>query len=106
MDPLDALVEARIRDWQRRARAGEAPPAPLTTAGDEGLESLLWKEIIALHAIAAGTGDTAVAARSRARARELQLWILLESTGRPRAAAHLRATLSAHLARLKPANEP
>jgi len=96
MDPLDVLVEAQLRDWERRVRDGTAPAAPVATVSAEGLDAILWKEILALHEVAASLDPSArEAALARARDRETQLWVLLESTGRPRAAAQLQATLAA-----------
>ena len=95
MDPLEQLVEARVRDWERRVREGTAPPPPEHTALAEGLEVQLWREILALRALAAerGPGPERDALTARRRDLEVQLWVLLERTGRPLAAARLQATL-------------
>lgn len=84
-----------MRDWDQRVREGTAPPPPEATAPAEGLEVQLWREILALHELAGErTGPARAEARSRARDRETQLWVLLERTGRPLAAARLQATLA------------
>ncbi|MCB9696975.1 MAG: hypothetical protein H6738_09380 [Alphaproteobacteria bacterium] len=93
MDWIERLIEARMRDWERRVREGTAPPPPEQTALAPGLEVQLWQEILSLRALAAErpgeVGDLA-----RCRDRETQLWILLERSGRPLAAARLQALLA------------
>jgi hypothetical protein len=78
------LVEARIRDFRAREKAGETRPAPETT--EQGsLETALVAEIRALRASARAEKDAhrAQELRTRARSLETQLFVLLESTGRP-----------------------
>lgn len=95
MDWLDSLVEARMRDWERRVREGTAPPAPEPSELAPGLEVALWREIVSLHALAdPASGEEREALSRRAQARELQLWVLLESTGRPLAARRLQGQLA------------
>jgi hypothetical protein len=96
MDWLEQLVEARMRDWERRVREGTAPPPPEATALAPGLEVQLWKEILALRQLAAERPADRDALRARSRDLETQLWILLERTGRPLAAARLQAELRNH----------
>jgi hypothetical protein len=95
MDWLDQLVEARMRDWQRRVREGTAPPPPAQTALAPGLEVQLWSEILALRQLAAERPAERGPILARSRDLETQLWILLERTGRPLAAARLQAELRA-----------
>lgn len=95
MDWIERLVEARMRDWERRVREGTAPPPPEQTALAPGLEVQLWQEILALRALAAERPDPVRGQiLTRCRDRETQLWILLERSGRPLAAARLQALLS------------
>lgn len=82
-----------MRDWERRVRDGTAPPPPESTALAPGLEVQLWTEILALRQLAAERPADADAIRARSRDLETQLWILLERTGRPLAAARLQAQL-------------
>lgn len=92
---IDRLVEARLRDWERQVREGTAPPPPASTALAPGLEVQLWQEVLALRALAAErTGAEREEVLGRSRDRETQLWILLEGSGRPLAAARLQATLA------------
>ena len=95
MDWLEQLVEARLRDWDRRVREGTAPSPPEASLLAPGLEVQLWREVLALHQLAAERppGPERDAAAAGARDREVQLWILLERTGRPLAAAQLQQRL-------------
>jgi hypothetical protein len=97
VDWLEQLVEVRMRDWERRVREGTAPPPPEGVALGEGLEVTLWREIVALRQIATERppGPEREAAVRRSADLEVQLWLLLERSGRPLAAARLQHTLRA-----------
>jgi hypothetical protein len=96
MDMFDRLAEARIRDWQLRGRP-VAPAGAASVGAAENLETQLLSEIVKLRAEARATRDAAQqqALRQRARDLKLQLMVLLESSGRPLAAAQIERNLQA-----------
>ncbi len=93
---LQALVEARIRDFHRRRDAGALPPAPDTTMAGSSLEAQLFSEARALWSRARfAVPDEAARLRRQAAALETQLVILLERTGRAILAESVSARIRA-----------
>lgn len=92
---LDALAEARIREWQRRVAAGEVSATEALPLNADSWESQLFKEVVALRLAARDTEDPAEARRLRERAEGLriQLMVALEAD-RPRLAQVLAARLA------------
>ncbi|MDD9942712.1 MAG: hypothetical protein OXU20_16855 [Myxococcales bacterium] len=93
MGIFDQLAEARIQDWIRRGR-----PHPKEVADElQGatLEAQLLGEIIALRQGARAEQDPEARAHlfTQARSREVQLSVLLETSGRPLAAKALSERL-------------
>lgn len=93
MGIFDQLAEARIQDWIRRGR-----PHPEGVRGhvDGGsLEAQLLGEIIALRESARDEADDELRAHllKEAGKREVQLFVLLERSGRPLAAKQLAERL-------------
>lgn len=93
MGIFDRLAEARIQDWTRR---GRPHPKEVTEDLKGGtLESQLLGEIIALRQGAKAEPDDKARAHllAEARRREIQLFVLLERSGRPLAAKTLAERL-------------
>ena len=90
---FEGLAEARIRDWIRRGRP--YPPNLSEHLQAAPLESQLLGEIIALRQSAHGEPDSDARAHllAESRRREIQLWVLLERSGRPLAAKALAETI-------------
>lgn len=100
------MVEAKIRDWQRRVDAGEAPaPAEDTTPAvrPDSLEMALFKEALKLYEAARDAPDekTRKAYLAEANSTRIQLMIVLEKD-RPRLARTLEGKLVAALYGDKP----
>lgn len=93
MGLFDQLAEARIQDWIRRGRPHAEQAEPFVDGG--ALEAQLFGEIIALGQAARAEPDDRARMRllEEARKRQLQLSVLLESTGRPLAAQALAERL-------------
>jgi hypothetical protein len=93
MKRLDLLAEARIREWQKARSANASAAAAGSPA--EPLEVRLWNQIRALRGQArVATGPQQDELRKTARALETQLLVLLETTGRPLAAAKMADALN------------
>jgi hypothetical protein len=93
MKRLDLLAEARIREWQKARSANSS--AAIAGSPAEPLEVRLWNQIQALRGQArVATGPQQDELRKTASALETQLLVLLETTGRPLAAAKMADALN------------
>lgn len=89
------LLEARVRDFQKRKEEGDVRPAPAATVG-KPLEAVLMVEIRDLRKSTKEASNAEIKAELEAKALKLitQLTMLLESSGRPLAARLLADRLS------------
>lgn len=94
----EILAEARIRDWQRRVAAGEAPQKT-TPLEMQSIESMLFKEIVGLRLLARDTADADARAHLLQRANNLRIQMLIPLE---RERPLLARTLSARIEQLAP----